>query len=181
MTSPSFLYYFCATRPLEVRTVGLVLFLQARALQASARLAVMIFPSKAMLKIPGSTIAGSHISFKGHVKKRGLHFYIDATLYGEAHCMTTSVVQHISRSEELALSANSWRRKPLPSCCVLVFSVGWTVATLRIDINCDQMHRLEQVKTTQRKLFSARADMNMLDHCSKHFTGCQSEKGYFLR
>ena len=87
--------------------MGLVLFLQACALQVNARLAVKIFPSKAMLKIPGSTVAGSHISFKGHVKKRGLHFYIDATLYGETQCMTTSVVQHISRSEELALSAIS--------------------------------------------------------------------------
>ena len=87
--------------------MGLVLLLRACALQANARLAIMIFPSKAMLKIPGSAVADSHISFKGHVKKRGLHFYIDATLYGEAQCMTTSVVQHISRSEELALSAIS--------------------------------------------------------------------------
>ena len=63
---------------------------------------------------------GNHdSSFKGHVKNLGV--YLNATL-------TRSALQHISRSEELAL-------------------------------------------------FFARANMNAFDHCSKHFTGCQSKKG----
>ena len=48
---------------------------------------------------------------------------------------------------------------------------------LLIDINCDQTAGCKEFKTTQRKLFFARADMNTLDHCSKRFTGCQSRKG----
>ena len=44
--------------------------------------------------------------------------------------LTTSDVQRISRSEEAALSAISWRQKLLLSWCVRLFSVGWTTTTL---------------------------------------------------
>ena len=44
--------------------------------------------------------------------------------------LTTQVAQRISRSEELALFAISWRGKPLFSWCAPSFSVVWTIATL---------------------------------------------------
>ena len=65
---------------------------------------------------------------------------------------------------------------------------------LLIDINCDQMYRLQKVQNHTarvvfhksrhehgRPLFFTRAGMNMVDHCSRDFTGCQSKKGLFSR
>ena len=61
---------------------------------------------------------GSHdICFKSHVKSLGV--YSDATLSMAKHIDPTEVVQHISRSEELALFTISWQRKPLLGWCVL--------------------------------------------------------------
>ena len=81
--------------------------------------------------------------------------------------LTTSVVQHISRSEEWVLSAIAWRRKPRLTLCVLLFSVGWTTATLcsltPTVIRCTGCKKFE---TTQRKLIFAKADISTLDHCS---------------
>ena len=71
---------------------------------------------------------GSHdISFKSHSKASGFTL----TLPCLWQCiLTTLVVQHILRSEELALFAISRRERPLFSWCVPLFSVVWTIATL---------------------------------------------------
>ena len=36
-------------------------------------------------------------------------------------------------------------------------------------------------KTAQRRLFFTRADMSMLDHCLRHFSGSQSKTGFFFK
>ena len=42
-------------------------------------------------------------------------------------------------------------------------------------------YRLQNVQNHAAKVVFRRADMSMLDHCSRHFTGCQSKTGLFLR
>ena len=57
--------------------------------------------------------------------------------------------------------------------------------SLLIDISCDQMYMLQKVQNQAAKFFVvvvvARADMSILDHCSRHFTGCQSKTGLFFK
>ena len=45
----------------------------------------------------------------------------------------------------------------------------------------DQMYSLQNVHNHAAKVVFAREDMSMLDHCSRHFNGCQSKTGLFLR
>ena len=63
---------------------------------------------------------------------------------------------------------------------VLYSSIGWTTATLcsmtSAVMRCTNCRKF---KTMQQKLAFARADMNKLNHCSKHFTCCQSKKIQF--
>ena len=124
-------------------------------------LAIMIFPSKAMSKISGSTLTQLCLWWS---------------------ILTTSVVQHISRSEDLAVSAISWRRRHLFGWCVLLFSVSWTTATLcsLTSTGCKKKKKKKNQNRAAKVVFR-RADMSMLDHCSRHFTGCQSKTGLFLR
>ena len=118
-------------------------------------------------------IVGKHdVSFKGRVKSLGV--YIDATLSMAKH------IDHMSRSVYFEIRRISSTRHRLTTkataqlMCPL-FSVGWTAATLcsltSTVISCTGCRKF---KTTQRRLFSARTDINTLDHCSGHSTGCQS-------
>ena len=78
--------------------------------------------------------------------------------------LTTSVAQHISRSEELALSAISWRRKPLLSWCLLLLLLLLLLFccfvflyrldycnSLLIDISCDEMYKLPKIQNHAAK------------------------------
>ena len=86
---------------------------------------------------------GNHdISFKGYVKNLGVH--TDYSVHAEAYWPHQSF--SISRDHI------SWRRKSLLSWRVLLFSVGWTTATLLFDNNCDQMYRLQKVQNHAAKL-----------------------------
>ena len=92
---------------------------------------------------------GNH-DIKGHGKY--LRVYIDAIL---------SMVKHtdrISRSAYLQIRRIS-SIPPSPdgeshcSACVLLFSVDWTTAAfLLLDINCDQMYRLQKVQNNAAKV-----------------------------
>ena len=121
--------------------------------------------------------AGNHdISFKGHVKN--LRVYIDATLSMVKH------IDHFSRSAYLEIRRISSIRHLLTTkatarlMCSFVLSRLDCCNCLFTDINCDQMYRLQKVQNHAAKLvfffFFARADMSMLNHCSRHFNGCQS-------
>ena len=44
----------------------------------------------------------------------------------------------------------------------------------------DQMYSLQNVPNRAAKVVFARGDMSMLDHCLRHFTGCQSKTGLLL-
>ena len=97
-------------------------------------LAIMTFPSKAMLKISGSTLTLLTLSVAKHT-------------------------DHISRSAHLeirritdCLPSQSRRTKPLLSWCVLLFSVGWTVTTLCSLTSIDQMYRLQKVQNYAAKV-----------------------------
>ena len=65
------------------------------------------------------------------------------------------------------------------SLCILLFYLLDYCNSLVIDINCDHMHRLQKVQNHAAKVVFM--IMSMLDHCSSHFTGCQSKTGLFLR
>jgi len=45
----------------------------------------------------------------------------------------------------------------------------------------DQMYSLQNIPNRAAKVVFAREDMSMLDHSLRHFTGCQSKTGLFLR
>ena len=96
--------------------------------------------------------------------------------------LTILVVQRILRSEELALFAIFWRGKPLFSWCAPSFLVVWTTATLysltSLLIKCSAF---KKIKIMQPKSFFAKANMRMLHHFSKNFTGSQWKIGYFSR
>ena len=96
--------------------------------------------------------------------------------------LTTIVAQRVLRSEELALFAISRQGKPLLSRCVPSFSVVWTIAT-RYSltsplITCTVSKRNQNYAA---KVVFAKADMSMLNHFSKSFTGSQSKKGHSSR
>ena len=81
---------------------------------------------------------GNHdTSSKGHVNNLGVYTLTLLCLWWST--LTMSVVQHILRSEELALSTISWWQKLLLSRCVLLFSVSWITLWSFIDTNCDQI------------------------------------------
>ena len=121
------------------------------------------------------------ISFKFHVKNVGVYF--DATLSVVKH------VDHISRSAYLEIRRISSIRHLLTTkaAAQLMFwvvfsppSIGWTTATLCLltstVMRCTSCRKF---KTMQQKLAFARADINKLNHWSKHFTCCQSKEAQF--
>ena len=127
-------------------------------------LAVMTLFSKAMSKISGSTLT-----------------------------LTLSMVKHIdrmSRSVDLVIRRiSSIRHLPTTKTtaqliCSFVLSTATLFSLTSTVIRCTGFKKF---KITQRSFFFffffffARADMKTLDHCSKHFTGCQLKKGLFSR
>ena len=103
-----------------------------------------------------------------------LNWRIDATLSTVKH------IDHNSRSAYLEIRRISSIRHLQTTkataqlmCSFVLIRLDYCNSLL-IDIThqLDQMYSWKRFKTTQRKLFLARADMNKLDHCSKHFTGC---------
>ena len=76
----------------------------------------------------------------------------------------------------LALSV-IWWWKPLLS--MSGDQMNWLCLSSDDENHCSNVMKCAGCKkwrTMQRKLFFARADMNTLKHCSKHFSGCQSKK-----
>ena len=96
--------------------------------------------------------------------------------------LTTLVVHHILRSEELALFTIFWWGKPLLGWYILSFSAVWTIASL-----CSLTSPLikctvsKNIQNHAAKVIFAKADISMLNHFSKSFTGSQSKKGHSSR
>ena len=114
-------------------------------------------------------------------------------------------IDHISRSVYLEIRRISSIRHLLTTkataqlMCSFVLSRLDDCNSLLIGINCEQMYRLKKVQNHAAKfcfcflllllfvclllllLFAVRADMSMLDQCSRHLTGCQSKTGLVLR
>ena len=97
---------------------------------------------------------------------------------------------HISRSSYLEIRRISSIRHLLTTkatvqlmCSFVLFSRLDYCNSLFVDINCDQLNYTgcKKFKTMQWRLFFARANVNTLDHCSKHFSGGQSKKILFSK
>ena len=122
---------------------------------------------------------GSHdISFKSHVKSLGV--YADATLSMAKH------INHISHSAYLEIRRISSVRHVLTRKATVQLMCSflgvWTIATLysltSLLVKCTA---LKKFKIMQQKSFFTKANMSMLHHFSKSFTGSQAKKGYFSR
>ena len=91
------------------------------------------------------------------------------------HLMMKTTAEHVWRSDELALSVWWWK----PLLCMSGDQMNWLCLSSDDENHCSNVMKCAGCKkwrTMQRKLFFARADMNTLKHCSKHFIGCQSKK-----
>ena len=123
---------------------------------------------------------GSHdISFKSHVKS--LWVYIDATLSVANH------IDHVSRSACLEIRRISsvrhllMRKATVQLICSFILSHLDYCNSLLIDITYDLVYRLQKIQNCAAKVIFCKANMSMLHHYSKSFTGSQSKKGYFSR
>jgi len=105
-------------------------------------LAITLVPSKTMFKISASTLP---------------------LLCMWWNILTTSIVQHISRSEELAPSAISWRRKPL---------LSWSV------FFCSQSVGLLQLFASWHQLWS---DVQAADSSKPRSEGCFPQEQTWAR
>ena len=114
------------------------------------------------------------------LKSHGLHWRY--SVYGEVCWPHQSF--SISRDQKNELYpipkyTLCWRRKPLPSRCILLFSVGWSTAAQFIDINCDQKYRLQKVQNHAAKALFCKSRHE--DIRSRHFSGCQWKKGIIFK
>ena len=88
---------------------------------------------------------------------------------------------HISRSVYFEIRRISSIRHLLTTkataqlMCSLVVSRLDGCNSLLVDINCDQLYRLQEVQNNAVKAVFRKNRLNTLDHCSRHSTGCQSE------
>ena len=124
-------------------------------------------------------VGNNDTSFKGRVKNLGV--YTDATLSMMKH------TDHIRRSAFLEIRRISSVRHLLttkaaaqPMCSFVLNRLDYC-NSLFIDIKWDQITGCKTFSTMQRRLFFARADICLLGHCSRHFTGCQSKRGLFFK
>ena len=125
-------------------------------------LAIMTFPRKTMSK--------------------NLGVCTDSTLSTVKH------IDHISHSAYLEIRRISSTRHLLTTKATaqLVFFCSQSVGLLQLFAHWHQLWSdihagSKKFKTMQRRWFFIRADMSMLDYCSRHFTVCQSRTGLFLR
>ena len=102
--------------------------------------------------------------------------------------LTTSVIHwfSISRDQKNELYpipkyTLCWRRKPLPSRCILLFSVGWSTAALFIHINCDQKYRLQKVQNRAAKALFRKSRHEHVRSCTAQGTSvaASQRKDYF--
>ena len=118
--------------------------------------------------------AGNYdISFKGHVKRLGA--YIGVIVYSD----------HISRSAHLEIRRISSIRHLLATKATAQLMSSLVLMrldygnSLLVDINCHQMYSWNTLKATQRKLFFARALINILDPRQSASLAASQRKDYF--